>query len=228
MIFSDFFKALRQMFDPAFRRVLLLGIALTVVLLVALAAAFLWSLQFWLPEAITIPYLGEFTGIGALLTGGAFVLMLILSVFLMVPVASVFTGFFLDDVTDAVERKHYPNLPPTLNVPIYDQFKDAFNFFALLVAINIIALIVALFIGPLAPILFWAVNGFLLGREYFTLVAMRRLGREGAQRLRARHSAQVWMAGILMAIPLSVPLVNLVVPVLGVATFTHLFHRLNR
>jgi uncharacterized protein involved in cysteine biosynthesis len=29
-----------------------------------------------------------------------------------------------------------------------------------------------------------------------------------------------------MAAPLSVPLVNLVIPVLGVATFTHLFHRM--
>jgi uncharacterized protein involved in cysteine biosynthesis len=30
-----------------------------------------------------------------------------------------------------------------------------------------------------------------------------------------------------MAVPLTIPLVNLVVPILGVATFTHLYHRLN-
>ena len=30
-----------------------------------------------------------------------------------------------------------------------------------------------------------------------------------------------------MAAPLSVPILNLVVPVLGVATFTHMFHRLS-
>jgi CysZ protein len=29
-----------------------------------------------------------------------------------------------------------------------------------------------------------------------------------------------------MAAPLSVPIVNLVIPVLGVATFTHIYHRL--
>ena len=29
-----------------------------------------------------------------------------------------------------------------------------------------------------------------------------------------------------MAIPLTIPVVNLVVPILGAATFTHLFHRL--
>ena len=35
-------------------------------------------------------------------------------------------------------------------------------------------------------------------------------------------------AGALMAVPLSVPLVNLAVPVVGAATFTHLFHALRR
>jgi CysZ protein len=29
-----------------------------------------------------------------------------------------------------------------------------------------------------------------------------------------------------MAVPLSIPLINLLIPVLGAATFTHLYHRL--
>jgi len=37
----------------------------------------------------------------------------------------------------------------------------------------------------------------------------------------------VWLAGFLMAVPLSLPLFNLLVPVLAVATFTHLVHRLS-
>jgi uncharacterized protein involved in cysteine biosynthesis len=81
--------------------------------------------------------------------------------------------------------------------------------------------------GPFAPLVFWAVNGYLLGREYFQMAAMRRLGRDGAAALRRRHRGQIFAAGLLMAAPLSLPLVNLVVPVLGAATFTHLFHRLN-
>jgi hypothetical protein len=31
-----------------------------------------------------------------------------------------------------------------------------------------------------------------------------------------------------MAVPLAIPVVNLFVPVLGAATFTHLFHRVTR
>ena len=70
-------------------------------------------------------------------------------------------------------------------------------------------------------------NGFLLGREYFTLAAMRRIGRESARKLRAKHTPAIWLAGTLMAIPLSVPLVNLVIPILGAATFTHIYHKLS-
>jgi uncharacterized protein involved in cysteine biosynthesis len=89
------------------------------------------------------------------------------------------------------------------------------------------ALVLYAFAGPLIPVVFWSVNGWLLGREYFGLVAMRRLGRQGAKELRAAHKGKIWLAGTLMAAPLSIPLVNLVIPVLGVATFTHLFHALN-
>ena len=81
-------------------------------------------------------------------------------------------------------------------------------------------------VPPAAPFVFLGLNGYLLGREYFDLVARRRLGRDGARRMRKRHGLQIWAAGILMAAPLTVPVVNLAIPILGAATFTHLFHRL--
>ena len=96
----------------------------------------------------------------------------------------------------------------------------------MIVGVNLIALILFFFVGPLAPILFYAVNGYLLGREYFTMAAMRRMPRADAHALRRRHNAQIWLAGCLMAVPLSVPLVNLLIPILGAASFTHMFHRL--
>ena len=92
--------------------------------------------------------------------------------------------------------------------------------------VNLAGLIVYLLIAPAAPFVFWAVNGFLLGREYYQMVAMRRIGRAAATASRKRHFGKIWFAGILMAVPLSFPLINLFIPLLGVATFTHLFHRL--
>ncbi|MFN3294210.1 MAG: EI24 domain-containing protein [Gemmobacter sp.] len=227
MILADFLRALRQLPDPAFRRVLLLGLALTLALLVAIYALFLGAIQMLTPETVEIPLVGPVGGLDTLLSWGSLLFMIGLSIFLMVPVASMFTGFFLEDVAAAVEARHYPDLPPVPKVSLYESVKDSVNFFAVLIAVNVVALVLAVFAGPFVPVVFWVVNGFLLGREYFTLAAMRRLGRAGARALRARHPVAIWVAGILMAVPLSVPLVNLFIPLLGAATFTHLFHRLN-
>ncbi len=227
MIFSAFFKALGQIGDARFRRVLFLGVLLALALLAAVYAGFLALIDTFAPGSIEIPFVGPVGGIDTLLGWGSFFLMLGLSVFLMVPVASAFSGLFLEDIADAVEDRHYPGLPQVTPLRLSDTIIDSINFLGLLIAVNIMALVLYAFAGPLIPVVFWSVNGWLLGREYFGLVAMRRLGRQGAKELRAAHKGKIWLAGTLMAAPLSIPLVNLVIPVLGVATFTHLFHALN-
>lgn len=231
MIFSDISLALGQITDPRFRGVLIKGIGLTLALLFALYALVFWGIGWLVPDAITLPYIGQITWVDDLTSWGSLVLMIVLSVFLMIPVASAFSSMFLDDIAGAVEERHYPGLAPAAGVSFADGLRDTFSFLALLVVANIAALIVYLImtvtvvLAPFAPVVFWALNGFLLGREYFQLVAMRRLGRAGAREAFRRHIGQIWLAGGLMAVPLTVPLLNLFVPVLGAATFTHLFHR---
>lgn len=226
MIFASFFKALGQIGDPRFRRVMGLGVLLALALLAAVYAGFLVLINSFVPGTIDLIFVGPITGIDALLGWGSLFLMLGLSVFLMVPVASAFSDLFLEDIADAVEDRHYPGLPPVTPVRLGDSLVDSLNFLGLVIAANVLALVLYIFAGPFIPVVFWAVNGWLLGREYFTLVATRRIGRERAKALRAQNSGRIWLAGILMAAPLSVPLINLVIPVLGVATFTHLFHRM--
>ena len=223
MILNDFSKALGQIGDPKFRSVLLRGIGLTVLLL---AAATL-GVQFLLPDTVSLPWFGEIGWLSTLLSGFVLISMIGMSVFLMVPVASAFTGLFLDQITDAVEEKHYPHLAKADGVPLGTALSDSLMFLGLVVVVNILALIIYLMSTILAPVVFWIVNGILLGREYFQMLAMRRLGRQGAKELRRKHRFEIWIAGFLMAIPLTIPILNLIVPVLGVATFTHMFHRLN-
>jgi CysZ protein len=227
VILGSFGKAVAQLSDRRFRRVVFLGVALTLALLIGVYAGFLALIQIFVPDMVEIPFVGPVGGLGTLLSVGSAILMIGLSVFLMIPVASAFSGLFLEDVAHAVEARHYPALPPVAPVKWSDNLIDAFNFFALLCAVNVVALVAYAVAGPIAPLLFWSLNGFLLGREYFTLVAMRRVGRAEAKRLRSQHLGTIFMAGVMMAAPLSVPLVNLIIPVLGVATFTHIFHRLN-
>lgn len=228
MILASFGAALGQWSDPRFRRVVGVGVALTIALLVALYALLLGAIQWMVPETTDLPLLGPVGGLDTLLSIGSIVLMLAASVFLMVPVASAFTGLFLEDVVDAVEDRHFPTLPDARPQTLGEGLLGAVNFFGIALGANILALFLWPFAGPLVPVLFWSLNGYLLGREYFTLVAQRRIGRAEARALWRGNRARIWGAGILMAAPLSVPLVNLLIPVFGVATFTHLFHRLYR
>lgn len=226
MIFRSFLLTLGQLGDPRFRKVLLLGISLGLALLVAFFAGLMWLLNAWLGPEATLPFIGEVTWLDDLLSWTAFISMIVLSVFLMIPVASAITSMFLDDVADAVEDRHYPNLPKAERVPFGDALRDTVNFLGVLIAANLFAVILYVVFSPFALFIFWGLNGFLLGREYFTLAAMRREGRAGAKVLRKRHAGKIWIAGTLMAMPLSLPLVNLVIPILGAATFTHLYHQI--
>lgn len=226
LILRSFGLALRQLSDPRFRRVFLIGIGLAFVLLVAATAGFSWLIEWITPEQVWLPILGEVQWLNDLFSWGAAFLVAFLSIFLMVPVASAITSMFLDDVADAVEQVHYPGLPATPPFPFWDGLRDTINFLGVLIGANLLALILYVVFAPFAPLIFWGLNGFLLGREYYTMAAIRRVGRTRARQLRRKHMGTIWLAGIAMAIPLSVPLLNLLIPILGAAVFTHLYHRL--
>ncbi|KQI68099.1 hypothetical protein AN189_11840 [Loktanella sp. 3ANDIMAR09] len=228
MILTAFFKALSQLPDPRFQRVLWLGVGLTLALLVGAYLLILGVIGWFVSDPVSLPWIGEVTWIDNLLGWGSLFGILIASVFLMIPIASAITSLFLDTVAEAVEDAHYLDLPHVAPTSIIDGLRDSIGFLGVLVGANLVALIGYVLLPFAAPFIFYGLNGYLLGREYFQVAAMRRLGRTGAQALRKQHMGTIWAAGILMALPLSIPLVNLFVPIIGAATFTHLYHRITR
>lgn len=224
-LIGDFIRALGQITDRRFLGVLLKALGLTIALLIAMTAGAGWLVSFiptdlgewWLVGRVELPTVGLQT----LAVGG----MLLASSFLMIPVAALFVGLFLDQIADAVEARHYPGLPaPNRSGLVADLFASL-RFAGLVIVLNLLALIFYLLSGPFAPLVFVALNGYLLGREYFELVAARHLPTSEAAALRKQNFWRSWLAGILMTIPLTIPVMNLIVPVLGVATITHQFHR---
>ncbi len=226
LIITAFVKALRQLGDRRLSRVFWAGIGLALLLLALAAAGVQALLVWWIGDGISLPYLGEMRWIATLAGWSGPLVMILLSVVLMVPVASAMSSLFLDRVADAVEARHYPAAGQPRQVPWGETIRDALAFLGVMIVANVLALVLYLLFAPVALFIFWALNGFLLGREYFTLVAIRHHGRTQAYALRRRYAGTIWMAGVVMAIPLSVPLVNLAIPVLGAATFTHIYHGL--
>ena len=215
------------MSDGRFVGVLAWSLALTLGLLAGLSLGAVWLVGL-LPVSFDLPLIGEvatpFTGLRGLALGA----MVLLSALLMFPVAAMFVNLMLDRIVDAVEARHYPELAPARPMGLGEAVKGAIGFTLVVLGVNLAAMIFYLVSGPFAPLIFWAVNGYLFGREYFELVALRRLEPAAMRRLRGRHRWRIWLAGTLMAVPLSVPVLNLLVPVVGVATYTHMFHRLWR
>ena len=226
MIFSDFLRSIAQFDDPKFRRVLWRGLRLTIVLLAAACLLVIYGVNQLLSSALVAGVIGDQSWLGSLFNIGGVLFTIALSIWLMVPVASAIIALFLDEVAQAVEARHYPHLPKQAAAKLQDQILVSIRFLGLLILANIGALILSMILPFLGPVVFWATNGYLMGREYFQMAAMRRLPRAQAQELLRRHQGSIWRAGILMAIPLTIPLVGLFIPILGAATFTHLFERL--
>ena len=226
MILSDFLKSVTQFDDPKFRRVLWRGLGLTIVLLIAACLLVNFGINQLLSSAWAANMIGDQSWLGALINVGGVLFTIALSIWLMVPVTSAIIALFLDEVAQAVEARHYPHLPKQTATKLQDQILVGIRFLGILLLANIGALILSMIVPLLAPFVFWATNGYLMGREYFQMAAMRRMPRAQAQELFQRHQGSIWTAGILMAIPMSIPLVGLFIPILGAATFTHQFERL--
>jgi len=204
-------KTLGQMNDPRIRGVIGKTLALAVVgyivfvVLIYLLIGWLAGLSGWLEG------LAQFGGvIGAM----------IIAWFLFPSVAAAIAGIFADEVIDAVEAKHYPHLPPGKPVPAISAAMDGLKLAAIALVANLLAL-PFLVVFPIYVLITWGVNGWLLGREYFEMVAFRRLDKATAQELRRQHSRTFTIAGILIAICLTIPFVNLIAPVLGAAFMVH-------
>ena len=224
MIYTAVSLSIGQLTDPRFRSVLFLGVLLAVAVLGAITLGMVTFVAWLFSDPVTLPFMGSVEFVSQVLSWATALLFAILSSFLMMPVASAIMPLFLDRVADAVEDMHYPNLAPASTSSIGDAIRDGVNFLGVLIAANLAALVLYLIFAPAAPFIFWALNGYLLGREYFMLAALRRMPRPEAKALRARHSGVIWAAGTVIAVPLSVPVINLIVPILGVAALTHLFH----
>jgi CysZ protein len=211
IVFGAIAKTLDQLNDPPIRRVIgkTLGLAIVgyilFVVLVYFLIGWLSGLAGWLET------LAQFGGVvGAIVVA-----------WLLFPtIAAAIAGLFADEVIDAVEAKHYPFLPPAKPVPVMEAVFDGLKLAAIAIVANILAL-PFLLVFPIYVLITWGVNGWLLGREYFEMVALRRMDRTTAHELHRRHNRTFTIAGVMIAVCLTIPFVNLVAPVLGAAFMVH-------
>lgn len=205
-------KALSQLSDPPIRRVITLTLLLA-LLAIALLLALAWWLVGWLSGLHG--WWGDAAQFGGVLA------TVFIAWFTFPALAATIASLFSDDVIDAVEARHFPSRPRGKPVPLLASILDGLKLAALSLLINLVAL-PFLFVPPLYAAISWGLGGYLLGREYFEMVAFRRLSRQEAHDLLRRHRGRFTLAGILIAIVLTIPILNLIAPVIATAFMVHL------
>lgn len=190
--------AWRDLLRPRILGVVALGVGLTLLLFVALQAAAFWAIRAFAPDSLTLPWIGP-VEIAAFLSWGSLVLFPVMSIFLMAPVAAGFAGLFAERVADAVEAAHYP-AAKGLSVDFLDGLLESLAVVGLVILVTLVTLALTPFLGPLASVLFYLGNGWLLGREFFQMAARRHLHAPQATALRKERAAQATGLGVLIEI----------------------------
>lgn len=226
--------ALGQLTDPRMRGVLWMGIFGALAVFALLWAGVWWFLLAFDPSAIwgmstLMDWFGDYVDWVA---GVAFVGAMLVATFLMFPaVVTIVVGLFLDRVADAVEARHYPHLGAPRHQPLPETLLSTVKFALIVILLNILILPVylALMLVPGGSlVLYYLLNGYLVGREFFELAAFRRLDPVEATRLRRAFRSRVLVAGIVLTFLMTIPVVNLLAPVLGAAFMVHVAHDLMR
>ncbi|HXV23836.1 MAG TPA: EI24 domain-containing protein [Alphaproteobacteria bacterium] len=160
-----------------------------------------------------------------LLSGAA----LLLLVWITFPgTIGIVTGLLLERVAHQIEVRHYPSQPPAREQGVWEAVRLALNFALVSIGLNLLALPIYFFLPVINLLVFYALNGYLLGREYFELVALRRLDGSSAQVLRKSYQGTIFLSGAVIAFLTTVPLLNLAAPVVATAFMVHLFETLRR
>lgn len=227
------FKAVAQLSDPRFQRIFVKMLLASVIVLVLLVGA-VWVLL-GLTNLVDVPpadqatgtlqwlwyvFLGLFDSLFAYVAGAG---ALILAILLFPAVAIAILGIWLDEAAEAVEDRYYPNLPPPRQQRIGEMIAVMLRFGLIALVLNILVLPLYLSV-VLTPFVYYGLNGYLVGREFYEVAALRHLDPRAAGALRRENRARIFIGGVILTFLLSIPIVGLFVPVVAVAYMVHLFH----
>jgi CysZ protein len=211
-------RALEALSSPALRRVVMLSLAIAVTCFIGL----------WVGVALILDHLPTigWRAVNWLIDLVGVVGAALLSWLLFPAVVTMIMGFFLEPVAAAVEALHFPGRGPPRRQSIYETLVPSVRLMLLTIVLNLLALPLYLLLPGLNVFIFLGLNGYLFGREYFEIVALRRLTIDEVKTVRHRFSGRVFSGGVMIAGVFAVPLINLIAPVIATAFMVHVFEEL--
>jgi len=142
-------------------------------------------------------------------------------ILLIAPVTAIVAGLFLDGLAETIESRDYPHDSPGKAIPVGQAILYTVKFLGVVIVGNLVALLLLLIPG-VNIVAFFLVNGYLFGREFFEFAALRFRSEDEVRQLRSKYAATIFLAGLLIAVVLSIPVVNLLTPLFGALLMVHL------
>jgi uncharacterized protein involved in cysteine biosynthesis len=211
-LFTPILRAFSQLDDPAIIRVLLQTLLFSLLSFAGLIAG----------STLVVHHLLVGHGLLAWLAG-AFggLLALVSALWLFLPLAIVIAGLFLEPVCRAVERRWYPGLPPANGASLMVQLWDSIRIALRVALLSLASLLLAMIFPGVGNVIGWIITAWALGRGMFSAVALRRMPLAESEAFYQHHRLLILAQGAALTLAGSVPLLNLLVPVLGPAAMVH-------
>jgi CysZ protein len=221
-ILASAFAALRQVLSPELRSLFWRTLGFTLLLV-----GLLW---YGLTQALSAfvaahPVSSDYPLVNAMLVFLAGAGLLVGLLYILPVTSALVAGFFLDEAASIVERTDFPGDAPGQPISVPKSVGYGLRFAALAVLVNLGALLL-IFVPGVNVLAFFAANAYLLSREYFEMASGRFRPLPEAARLRREHRTTVLAGGALLAGLVLVPVINLLIPLFGIAFMVHLHKRI--
>ncbi len=144
-------------------------------------------------------------------------------VFLVFPmVVPVVATWFQEGLVPKLVTRYYPQWDKPVQQPALYYLRRDIMFVLLALGVNLCA-VPFYFIPVVGIFLSIAINGYLLSRELFHIIAGMYLPVGEIEPLRLRNRRSIWSAGAVIAALMLIPGVNMLIPALAVALMLHVF-----
>ena len=137
----------------------------------------------------------------------------------------ILISFFDDQIANIIEREDYPHLKPP-EPPFWPTVMHDITFSIKAIVLNILCLALWL-IPPVYIVVYYGMNGYLLGMQFFRMIAGRRVSVAEANVLKKKAHYSILMIGVSISFFSTVPFLNLAAPLIGIAAMVHLFQSLH-
>lgn len=149
----------------------------------------------------------------------------VIAYFLFPVLMPLVVSLFDEHIAEKIERADYPDAPEAQPQPFWQDISTEALFAVKALGLNLLCL--PLYLIPLVNVfVYYSLNGYLLGREYFLIGAGRHMGRKQALALARTERARLFYTGLTLALLATIPVANLLLPFWGVALMVHLYQQM--